>query len=116
MNSIKEEVTQADREAAGNLAAKFQRYTQMQIEAPAIRRGEHDDWEFVKAFARHRTQSTSDLRAKAEGLAEALREVTNDLEAEIEAKRGTVLARTTERDLITVRDARQKLSEWDQSQ
>ena len=36
---------------------------------------------------------------------EALEEVTDDLEAEIEAKRGSVLERTTERDLISVRKA-----------
>jgi hypothetical protein len=40
------------------------------------------------------------------GLLEALEAVTDDLEAEIEARRCTVLPRTTERDLATVRAAR----------
>jgi len=52
------EITQADRDAAADLAAQFQRYTYVQIEAPAIRRGEHDNWEIVISFARHRLRFT----------------------------------------------------------
>lgn len=56
---MREDVTQADREAAADLASQFQRYTYVQVEAPAIRRGEHDDWELVIAFARHRLAHTA---------------------------------------------------------
>jgi len=45
-------------------------------------------------------------QAYADALLEALEAVTDDLEAEIEARRGTVLARTTERDLASVKAAR----------
>lgn len=48
----------------------------------------------------------ADLIANAPDLLEALEAVTDDLEAEIEARRGAVLERTTERDLIPVRRAR----------
>ena len=45
-------------------------------------------------------------QAHIAALLEALEAVTDDLEAEIEARRCTVLPRTTERDLATVRAAR----------
>ena len=56
---MRADVTQADREAAADLAAQFQRYTYLQVEAPAIQRGEHDDWELVTSFARHRLAHTA---------------------------------------------------------
>jgi hypothetical protein len=88
-------VTQADRDAAARLNG-YARYQTWQI-APM-----HDEhWMELcsKDFARHRIASTAEL-------ADALRDCAADLEAEIEAKRGTVLERTTERDLASVRSAR----------
>jgi predicted DNA-binding transcriptional regulator YafY len=55
----------------------------------------------IRAEAHRAGQAHADA-----GLLAALEAVTDDLEAEIEAKRGTVLARTTERDLASVRAAR----------
>lgn len=52
------------------------------------------------------------LKAMAGEMAEALDELADSAEAEIEAKRGTVLARTTERDLTEVRQARAALTRW----
>lgn len=54
------------------------------------------------------------LRAQqhAEALAAALEEVAGELEAEVEAKRGSVLPRTTERDLLSVRSARAALAAY----
>jgi len=66
------EVTQADREAAANLASRFQRYTLMQIEVPAMRSGKHDDWEFVQTFARHRIEAQASDKARIEALEAAV--------------------------------------------
>jgi hypothetical protein len=54
------------------------------------------------------------LIAAAPELVEALRELMDDLEAEIEARRGSVLLRTTERDLAPVRKARALLARIDE--
>jgi hypothetical protein len=48
--------------------------------------------------------------AEIERLREALHDCADDLESEIEARRGTVLERTTERDLGSVRKARAALA------
>lgn len=47
-------VTQADRDAAADFAETCTKYSFVWTEAPAIRRGEHDEWEIVQALARHR--------------------------------------------------------------
>jgi len=54
------------------------------------------------------------LRAQqhAEAMADVLEEVAGELEAEVEAKRGSVLPRTTERDLLSVRSARAALAAY----
>jgi hypothetical protein len=64
--------------------------------------GGNDNWVvLVTAEAFRAGHSHADA-----GLLEALEDVTDDLEVEIEAKRGAVLARTTERDLASVKAAR----------
>lgn len=66
---------------------------------------------FHLAIGMMRAQAKIDkLEAIAAQLAEMLGECADDIEAEVEAKRGTVLERTTERDLAPVRKARQALA------
>lgn len=58
-------------------------------------------------------EMTADISEAADlitELVDALWECADDLEAEIEAKRGSVLERTTERDLASVRKARAALA------
>lgn len=52
----------------------------------------------------------TDERRKSEALAVALADCADDLEAEVEARRGTVLDRTMERDLASVKAARAALA------
>lgn len=104
MNSIKEEVTQADREAASGFSNALKMG------------GLGDGISLAERFAAHRTRSTSDLRAKAEGLAEALRKASDKIDAASTA--------AVKQDCLPLAEAlhnveirlRQALTEWDQSQ
>jgi uncharacterized protein (DUF1778 family) len=71
-------------------------------------------WEVVSFIDPAALTEAADLieeqAAEIERLREALQDCADDLESEIEAKRGTVLERTTERDLGSVRKARAALA------
>lgn len=54
--------------------------------------------------------ATEQYQARVRVLEELLAECADDIEAEVEAKRGSVLPRTTERDLDIVRRARTALA------
>lgn len=72
----------------------------------------HDEAEAYRNRAERAEQEAAELRDLAERLAEALEECASDIEAEVESRRGTVLSRTTERDLMPVHRARAALTAY----
>lgn len=84
--------TQADRDAAADLAAQFQKYTYVQVEAPAIRCGDHDDWNLVQAFTLHAQRAREQALDEAAAYIECEGMTTNHAGVPVMAEVNQVLA------------------------